>query len=237
MPGRIGPGAYTPDPREDVTVTAIVRGDYQGTVTLTPPPEMRIERGTPSQSLFDLKEQLRTLAKRMSSPPAALGRPEDASSRGMMDALAERVQAYTKPQVEVPPRTLTWALAAPREPGRYDIQVEADKGRPVEITAALGKWEPPAPQIVAGWAELPPEDRPEPKEDGDEGESASEADPEQAPLLAVKLDYSTKYKQPPQQTFAYIFDGEAWGKGWWLSVYLVVYLAAMFLLKTVLRIA
>ncbi len=237
LPGRIGPGAYTPDPREDITVTAIVRGDYPGSVTLTPPEEMSIARGTPSQSLFDVKEQLRTLEKRMSSPPAALGRPEDASSRGMLDALAERVHAYTEPKVAVPARKLTWTLAAPRKPGRYDIRVEADKGRPVEITAAMGQWEPPAPQTVAGWAELPPEDRPEPKEGGDDGESASEKKPEPAPLLAVKLSYSTKYKQPTQQTFAYIFDGPAWGKGWWLSVYLVVYLAAMFLLKTVLRIA
>ncbi|MBS3734705.1 MAG: hypothetical protein KGY99_07240 [Phycisphaerae bacterium] len=235
LPGRIAPDVSTPHEGEDVTVTAVVLGDYTGDVTITPPEQMPLKRGTPSQSAPDLREGLKLVARRLRQGP---GDDKSATDLGVREALADQLLRLNDNEdpTPLPPQSFTWDLSAPRQRGRYPITVQADVGKPVTVTAAMGAGEPPAPPVAAGWAELPPEDQPE-KADGEKKSDSARKKPKPAPLMAVKLSYSNTYKTKPPARYCYLIPPEPWAKGWWLTVYLAVYLAGMFLWRTVLRIA
>jgi len=225
FPARVDPASWNAGPGATVFVTARVKGDHAGAVTLAHDAELRLEERTPaSQSITLIRPVLERLHERWSEETAV---PVDtpwelqAAARQTREEMLTDLEGFlSRP---MPSRDVSWTLQTPEsESGRFPLQIETEGWPPVSTAVVLGK-------RVA----------PEPKEDLGDGKGPIQvARPPAAdhPVELVKVAYreqivrgSNVFWQPIEWMVT------SWLPGW-LIVYLLVYLPAMFLLKWSLRV-
>jgi pyruvate,water dikinase len=225
FPARVDPASWNAGPGATVFVTARVKGDHAGAVTLAHDALLRLEERTPaSQSITLIRPVLQRLHKRWSEETAVpVGTPWElqAAARQTREEMLTDLEGFlSRP---MPSRDVSWTLQTPEsESGRFPLQIETEGWPPVSTAVVLGK-------RVA----------PEPKEDLGDGKGPVQvARPSAAdhPVELVKVAYreqlvkgSNVFWQPIEWMVT------SWLPGW-LIVYLLVYLPAMFLLKWILRV-
>jgi len=225
LPARVDPASWNAEPGATIFVTARVRGDHAGVVTLVHDAELRLEDRTPaSQNITLIRPVLQRLRKRWSEettiPADTPWELRAAAQHTRRVMLADLGQFLNRP---MPSRDVSWTLYTPEgKDGRFPLRLETEEAPPIHSTVVLGS------QVA-----------PQRKEDLGDGKGPVQVVRSPAadhPVELVKVVYreqlvkgSNVFWQPIQWMVT------SWLPGW-LIVYLLVYLPAMFLLKWSLRV-
>jgi len=225
FPARVDPASWNAGPGATVFVTARLKGDHAGAVTLAHDALLRLEDRTPaSQSITLIRPVLERLHKRWSEETAV---PADtpwelqAAARQTREEMLTDLEGFlSRP---MPSRDVSWTLQTPEsESGRFPLQIETEGWPPVSTAVVLGK-------RVA----------PEPTEDLGDGKGPIQvARPPAAdhPVELVKVAYREQLVKDANVFWKPIeWMVTSWLPGW-LIVYLLVYLPAMFVFKWLLRV-
>jgi len=225
FPARVDPASWNAEPGATVFVTASVKGDHAGAVTLVYDAELSLEERTPaSQHITLIRPVLERLRKRWSKESAI---PADtpwelrAAARHTRSEMLADLGAFLRRPM--PSRDVSWTLQTPKDKdGKFQLRIDTEGAPPIHSDVVLGG------QIA-----------PEPKEDLGDGKGPVQVVRSPAvdhPVELVKVAYreqlvkgSDVFWQPIQRMVT------SWLPGW-LIVYLLVYLPAMFLLKWLLRV-
>ncbi len=225
FPARVDPASWNAEPGATIFVTARIKGDHAGAVTLVHDAELRLEDRTPaSRKITLIRPVLERLRKKWSEQSEV---PEDApwevraaAERTREEMLADLGQFLDRP---MPSRHVSWTLHTPEgKDGRFPLRLETEEAPPIHSAVVLGC------QVA-----------PRPKEDLGDGKGPVQVvRPPDAghPVELVKVAYREQLIKGANVFWQPIeWMVTSWLPGW-LIVYLLVYLPAMFLLKWSLRV-
>ena len=204
---RIDPAVWNAPAGATVGVQAAVAADWRGPVTLSVPPELRVDAATPAErALPPVRETLEQLQARWSRSSDLSGLPWEvraAAERARREMLAD-LGAYLR--AGVPPEWVSWTVRAPnRAAGRFTVTLTVGDDV-VSLPIVLGDRYPP--------------------------EEANA--PSRGRIQSARVLYPPPPTKPVFWRPLTRFGNDRFSLGW-LWLYLIVYAPLMFATKALLR--
>jgi pyruvate,water dikinase len=216
---RMDPATWNAPAGSAVQVIAMVDGEWTQPVSIEVPDDVTLDPATPAErTLPPLRQTLQRLLALYTAPRVASTGPWELAIAPDVgrQPMAEELKAYL--DAGIPPQGITWQLR-PRENmnGRFDVKVAAAGSPAATIGVVIGDRFPPAPTSVAGRVG--------------------------SPVKLLRVSYS-KSKQEEHFLTPFALLGHpsiaprlaAMDIGW-LWLYILVYLPALFAVRSMLKVA
>jgi len=219
---RVDPAVCSAPPGSAISVVATVESDSSGPIRVDVPQTVVVDDATPrEQTLPPIRKTLERLLALYRQPQNDPSLPWElkAAPDIARQQTADNLRAYLA--AGIPPQGITWTLRPPETlQGPFPVTVSADRGATLTAMAVLGDEYPPGPLSVKGAAD--------------------------SPIKELRLVYPRPKVEP---VFCRPLAGLA-GIHWlpfaerlaavsvgWLTLYIVVYIAALTFVRAVLRVA
>ncbi len=209
FPERVDPAVWNAEPGRGVSIVAEVDGDMRGPFSLEIAAGLGFETGvTAERFLPPIRQELEELRSEWSAASELGAFPWEVQAAGdhAREALLGSLDAFLRQGI--PLQKLSWRLKVPEEStGRFTVRlVPPESAEPLDIPLVFGNAHPPE------LTEIDPSDR--------------------SIVRSITVIHPRPLTQRKFWTPLVDFGGPAWDFGW-LGVYLIAYLAVMFVGKRV----
>ncbi len=209
FPERVDPAVWNPEPGRGVSIVAEVDGEAPGPISLQVVDGLSLEAGVSVERFLPpIRDELEELRTEWKNPSEMTDYPWEVQAAGdhAREALLTSLDAYLRQRI--PSQNLSWRLKVPAETrGRYLLRlIPPAPANPLDIPIVFGNAHPPE------LTEIEPLD--------------------QSVVRSITVIHPRPLTQRRFWTPLVSFGGPAWDFGW-LGVYLIAYLAVMFIGKRV----